>query len=526
MTGAARTWRRGAPTTVVALVAAIAGAFTLRLAFPAPSMWVLAPVGVALTLWALRGRSARGGALVGFVGGLAFWLPLIDWIRFFLGEAGAGDVGLVLLVALASFMSLWGALGSALIAVVLRRSPTDLRWRLGVVPPVVAGLWTAREGLSATVPWGGFSWGRVGFSQAGGPIDGLFSWVGAAGVSFLVVALAALAVETVAAGPPPASARGWSLVARGGTPVTVLALLLVLVPAWAVPARGSITVAGIQGDTKSSYADPPKVPGDVLRTQVRETLAIEGRRVDLVVWPEGGSDRDPIRDPGAARLWDEVVRRIGAPLLGWSVTQTGERYFNSSLLWTADGVAAQYDKRHPVPFGEYVPARPVFHAIVPGLVDLLQRDYTPGSRDSTIPVGDGVRAGVFICFDIADDALTRAAVAQGAQFLISPSNNTDFGRYSDESVQQLQIARVRALESGRTVIGVSTVATSAVIAPDGTVTDRLPTWTPGAIVARIPLAEGTTPAMVLGAWLEPLLGALGLAGWIVALVAGRRRGPT
>ena len=150
-------WRAGAPTTGIAVLAAVVGGFVLRTAFPAPSVWILAPVGVAVSLWAFRGRSPRGGAVVGLVGGLAFFLPLIEWIRFFLGEAGANGVGLVLLIALATFMSLWGALSGAIIASAYRAAERigraeSLRGRVVIVPLVVAGVWTAREGLSATMP--------------------------------------------------------------------------------------------------------------------------------------------------------------------------------------------------------------------------------------------------------------------------------------------------------------------------------------------------------------------------------------
>lgn len=515
----------------VALLGTIAGGLTLRFAFPGPSLWWLAPIGVALTLAALRGRTARAGFLLGLVGGLAFWLPLIDWIRYFLGTAGAGDVGLVLLFALATFMSLWGAIGAALIAVVLRRSPTEPGWRLGLVPLIVAGVWTAREGVSGTVPWGGFSWGRVGFSQAGGAIDGLFSWVGASGVTFLTVWLSALVVELIVLRPRSLMVgRTERMLAVAGpvgraVPAIALALVLVAVPAWTVPTRGSVTVAGVQGNTKSSYADPPEYVGAVLAAQVAQTLTLEGRRLDLVVWPEGGNDVDPLRDPAARQVWNSVVDRLGAPLLGWAVTQRGSQYFNTSLLWTQNGAGPRYDKRHLVPFGEYVPARSAFRAIAPTLVDLLQREYTPGSGASTMALGGGRLAGVFICFDIADDALVRQAVSSGAQFLLAPSNNTDFGRGPDESLQQLQIARVRALETGRSLLAVSTVAPTAVIRPDGTIVDKLPGWSAGTVVAQMPQAVGITPSTAIGGVLERVLGSLGIGGWLALLLdaAMRRR---
>lgn len=519
--------RDGAPTGSIALLAAIGGGLALRLAFPGPSLWWLAPFAVGLVLWSIRGRRPFAAAGLGLVAGLAFFIPLIDWIRYFLGTAEANDVGLGLLLALSAFMALWWALFSALTAVASQRLPNSLGWRLGLVPLVVAGLWATREGLSATVPWGGFSWGRVGFSQAGGALDGLFSWVGTAGVSFAVVWLAAFALELIAAGEPLLSGSraerilvGFGSAARLAPAVTV-ALLLALVPAWQVSHRGELTIAGVQGNTKSSYAEPPTYSGEVLNAQTTETLTLTGRRLDLVVWPEGGSDLDPEQDSGAAEVWSDLVTQLDAPLLGWAVTHRGEKYYNTSLLWTTAGHGASYDKRHPVPFGEYVPERALFQAIVPGLVDLLQREYTPGTGSPTLRLPDGHLVGVFICFDVADDSLARLAVADGAQVLLAPSNNTDFGRGTDESEQQLQIAKVRALESGRSVLSVSTVATTALIGPDGTIERRVATWRPETLVATVPLAQGTTPDMVAGSAIELFLGGVGLAGLVVALTQGR-----
>src|SRR5690606_41283559 len=87
----------------------------------------------------------------------------------------------------------------------------------------------------------------------------------------------------------------------------------------------------------------------------------DGEGVDVVIWPEGGSDLDPLRVPQAARVFDSVSRAAGAPLVGWAVTTRGEHFFNTSLVWRAgEGAVDFYDKRHPVPFGEYVPDRAVW----------------------------------------------------------------------------------------------------------------------------------------------------------------------
>ena len=99
----------------------------------------------------------------------------------------------------------------------------------------------------------------------------------------------------------------------------------------------------------------------------------------------------------------------------------------------------------------------------------------------------------------------------GAELILAQTNNADFGT-TDESVQQLAIARMRALETGRTVVNISTVGTSAMIAPDGSTIDELPTWTAGTMVHDVPLSTALTPAMIVGRHFEWLIAGFALAG--------------
>jgi apolipoprotein N-acyltransferase len=134
-----------------------------------------------------------------------------------------------------------------------------------------------------------------------------------------------------------------------------------------------------------------------------------------------------------------------------------------------------------------------------------------------------VQAGLAICFDIVDDALLHQMMDGGAEIILAPTNNADFGD-SQESVQQLAIARLRAIEYGRTVVNTSTVGTSAIIAPDGSTITQLETFTPGVMLEEVPLSNAVTPASVIGRWVEWLAGLLGLGGLAVAIVRGRERG--
>ena len=491
--------RLALPLPAAILLAAVAGAI-LDAGFPDRSWWILAPIGVFLMLLALLGRGLWSGLLIGMVSGLSFWLIHISWLTLYLGP--------VPWLALAGLQSIFFGISLALIGVVLQSGPRvwpTALGRLGMVPVVVAGLWTAREAISAVWPYGGFAWGRLAISQSESPFNSLVAWVGMSGLSFLLVWLSALCVQLVRENP-------LRLAVRGSIAVAAVALLLV-VPAWPTVPSGQTRLAAVQGASDAGLFARYS-PGQILSDHTSATLAVIDEDVDFVVWPENASDIDPLRSTDAARNLDYLSRAMDVPIVAGTITQRDDRFFNSSLLWKAgEGAVDIYDKVHPVPFAEYMPDRAFWRPFAPELIDLVARDYAIGTRDNVFDI-DGIMAGIAICFDIADDQLVHEMVEDQAEIILAQTNNADFGR-TDESVQQLAIARLRAIESGRTVVNISTVGTSAIITPDGATLDSLPTWLPGAMVQTVPLSDTVTPAMAAGRGIEWLVSGLGLAGLVL-----------
>ncbi|MFC5930998.1 apolipoprotein N-acyltransferase [Cryobacterium melibiosiphilum] len=506
-----------------ALLLAVGAGIVLDAAFPDRDWWALAPVGVLLMLLALLGRGPWTGLLVGLVGGLAFWLTHIFWITLYLGA--------VPWLALGGLQSIFFAVGLALTAVVLssgpRVWPTRLG-RLGVVPIVVAGLWTAREAISAVWPYGGFAWGRVALSQSESPLGSLVGWVGLSGLSFLVVFVAALVLqllrEPLALPAPESPPRlGWGASAPLWQSTLVVAAItaLLVVPAFPIVESGTARLAAVQGASDAGLFAQNE-PGQILNDHASATLPLIGEPVDFVVWPENASDIDPTRSTDAARVADYISTAMDAPLITGTITLQDGTYYNSSLLWkSGEGAVDIYDKVHPVPFAEYMPDRAFWRPFAPDLIDLIGRDYGIGTRDNIFDI-DGIMAGIAICFDIADDQLVHEMIDDHAEIILAQTNNADFG-YTDESVQQLAIARLRAMETGRTVVNISTVGTSAIITPDGATLDQLPVWEPGSMVQTVPLSATVTPAMEVGRGLEWLLSGLGLAGFLLCVRHARTR---
>ena len=496
-----------------AVLASAAAGLLLDLASAPVGWWPVTFVSVTVALVALIGRSIGGALLVGTVFGAVFYTTHLMWVGEFLGP--------VPWLALAGLEAALFGVGAVPIALAYRwaaRYPARGLVQLLAVPPLIGGLWASREVVMGAWPYSGFPWARVGMTQVGGPLAEVASWTSVTGLSLLIVVVCAAGVQWIRAG-------GIRFLV-GLHPAVSIAALLVIAPQFPTAPAGEFRVGWVQGNGPTGYFDD-KTPGEVLAAQTAATVPLYGQPMDLLAWPEGGVDADPLNAPATAAGLDRVVKAAGAPLLMNAATTRGADVFNTSLLWTADPAGRQWhDKVNPVPFGEYVPDRWFYELIAPDLVGLIQREYTPGSNPPLVQVGD-VGVGLAICFDVIYDTVIWDAVRAGAEVFVFQTNNADF-RGTDENLQQLAFARMRAIETGRAVVNVSTVGTSQVIAPDGTTLDSLDVDTTGAAITTVPLREGVTPGVRLGPWLSfplvlgsgTILAALGLSSRRHALSAG------
>lgn len=496
---------------MISVLAAVAGGVGATLAFPDTGWWWTAPLGMAALWLALRRDGARWNLLLGTVFGLVLFVPMISW-------AGVA-VGAVPWAALSLLEALMVGLFGAGWTWARRWAPVRSRRWLQVL--VFASAWVAVEELRSRWPFGGFPWGRLAFSQADSPIAAL-AWLGGAplvsgavAASGGLLAIAWLAVRERAVGRAARTALVGAVVVAGG----------LLVPLDDAAQAGSLEVGVVQGNVPGRGLDAFGREWQVLDNHVAGTRALLGTvrpgQLDVVLWPENGSDVDPQADGRAAGLIDDTARAIGAPMVVGTVQypESGGRY-NTSVLWQPGvGVVAQYSKQHPAPFAEYIPMRSLVRPFS-SAVDLVTRDMLPGHAPGMLPLasprlGRTVGLGTVICFEVAYDDLVRSAVTAGGEVLVVQTNNASFGR-SAESTQQLAMTRLRAIEHGRAAVQVSTVGVSAVVGPDGRVQQRTGLFTAEQMVASLPLRESRTPATYGGPWLARGVDAFALA----ALLAG------
>lgn len=496
---------------------AIAGGALTWASFPDLGWWGAAAPGIALLVLALRRDSARWNALIGLVWGLTFFLPHITWADY--------AVGRIPWFALAAFEAGYVALFGAAWTWARRGNAVWRNRWLQVTVFVV--LWVAVEELRSTWPFGGFPWGRLAFSQADSPVSAL-AWLGGAPL-----------VSAAVAGVGILLAQTWTAARRLVVPGVFIRLALagaVLVAGLFVPLdtraeAGSLAVGAVQGNVPTPGLDAFAQARVVLGNHVAGTLALLDRvkpgQLDLVLWPENGTDVDPQVDGAAADQIDSAARALQAPMLVGTVQYppSGGRY-NTAVLWLpGQGVVAQYTKQHPAPFAEYIPFRSLVRPFS-SAVDLVTQDMIAGTKVGLVPLesarlGRTVGIGDVICFEVAYDTLPREAVLAGAEMLVVQTNNASFG-YTAESTQQLAMSRLRAIELGRATVQISTVGVSAVIEPNGAVAQQTALFTSEQLVATLPLRHSLTPAARLGDWPAWIVDALALCVVMTGMAGARR----
>jgi apolipoprotein N-acyltransferase len=389
-------------------------------------------------------------------------------------------------------------------------------------------LWVTQEAFRDRAPFGGFPWGRLAFSQGDAPALRLAAYGGAPLVTFAVAAAGGALVAL--------AWRRWVLnrsvlVPAGGFLIVAAALIAgpAAVPV-AHPGGPTKLVAIIQGNVPRLGLDFNEQRRAVLDNHVKATIALaaqvtdgKARRPDLVVWPENSSDIDPLRNADAAQEISAAAADIGAPILVGAVLQTDKPadIKNAGILWrpgTGPDLSQEYVKRHPVPFAEYMPLRPIAR-LVTDKVDLVE-NMLKGDHPGVIDTGP-LTLGDVICFEVAYDGIVRDTVTGGAQVLAVQTNNATFNEA--EARQQMAMVRLRAVEHGRDALMVSTVGVSGFVDTDGSVHGATGFNTPATVVRVMRLGGPTTLATRLGQWPEWVGVVLALAALLGAVPLRRRQ---
>ncbi len=380
-----------------------------------------------------------------------------------------------------------------------------VRAPLGSVLMAFPAAWTLFEWLRGWI-FTGVPWLALGYSQVDSPLAGLAPLIGVYGVSF-ATALCAGLLYLVATGPNRLRlAGGFALVLA-----LVIGQLLRQIE-WTSPQGAPVRVALLQGNISQDLKFQANRYATTLALYKRMIEASEGR---LIVLPETAIPRflDAV-DPGYLEGIARTAAARGADvLIGVPIRDPDGRYFNSVVSLGASP-SQRYDKAHLVPFGEFVPYG--FHWIVK-TVAIPMSDFSLGRQDPRPLSLAGQRVAPNICWE---DAFGEEIIRQlpEATLLVNVSNVAWFGD-SLAPAQHLQISRMRAIETGRTMLRATNTGMTAIIDPHGELVARLPQFAEGVLEGEVQGRSGATPYVRVGNY-PVVLACLAL---IAALVFRRAR---
>ncbi len=466
--------------------------------FPA----TLAALVVLIHLW-MRAPSPPAALRTGFFFGLGLYGAGASWVYVSLNRYGAMPVPLAAVATLAwcAFLALFPALAGWIQARVARDSGAPVALHAVLLIPAA---WTLIEW---PLSWflTGFPWLALGYTAIDDPLSG---YAPLGGVYAVTLAM------TVAAG------LVWCIAINQSRWIAAGALGLLLAcgygmraTEWTTPVGEPLRVALLQGNVPQEMKFDPARYEKMLETYARLAEAGSAR---LIVLPETAVPRflDLVEPAFLERLKAAAVRNGGDLLLGVPVRTAGGDYLNSVIsLGVSPG--ARYDKVHLVPFGEFVP--PGFGWII-RVLSIPLSDFTRGRTDQRPMAIAGQRVALNVCYEDAYGAELIRQLPE-ATLLVNVSNVAWFGD-SLAPAQHLQIARMRALETGRVYLTAANTGITAAIWPDASVRQRMKQFEQGRIEFEVRGYDGATPYVRFGDWPAVLLALLALA--FVAL-RGRSR---
>ena len=481
-------------------------------AFQPTGLWPLMPLGFALLCeLIIRSGSLRRALFTGWWFGVGQFVVGLNWIAtaFTYQAAMPAWLGWIAVVLLSLYLAVYPMLA------------VGLAWRAGRDNPlalmlVLAGAWAIAEWLRAGI-FTGFAWNPVAVILVDTPLRGMAAGIGTYGLSAFVVILGSIL---------------WLAAKREFKPAMISGVAIVLA---AVLFRPD---APLPASEKTVRVVQPNIGqedkwregfGDQAANRLASLSLPKSDRRRLLLWPEAAVTEpvtDQRRDPRAQmlaqfeRMRAAMVLGPGDTLVtgGIGLTSKDGRTLtgaSNSVFAIAPGgrVLGRYDKAHLVPYGEYLPMRPLLSAIglsrlAPGDLDF---DDGPGPRTIDLP-GFG-RMGVQVCYEIIFSGQV-ADRAHRPDFIFNPSNDAWFGRWGPP--QHLAQSRLRAVEEGLPVIRATPTGISAVVDADGRLLKSLPWRTAGRIDTTIPVARPATLFARLGNIIPVIFGFLLVAAGIAA----------
>ncbi len=477
--------------------------------FPLP----VATLALLIMLWR-RATSPRRAALIGFSFGLGYFLAGVSWVYVSLHDFGAMPALLAGVVTLlfCAFLALYPAVTGWIYHALGARAPIAT---LAALPAV----WTLSEWLRGWV-FTGFPWLALGYAQVpDSPLAGYVPMVGVYGASFATVLTAGLIVtlwtrwkESRASNAANRSGR-FSLIRHPSSLILVFFWLggyALRHIDWTEPAGAPLTVSVLQGNTPQET----KWREDKIQSTLDSySSLIAATNARLVILPETALPLflHDVPQDYLDRVAEHARKHHGDVLIGIPERDSQRNYYNSVLSYGA-APTQTYRKSHLVPFGEFVPLKPLFGWFLE-VTRIPLLDFSRGAQTQQPLAVAGQRVAVNICYEDAFGAEIIRQLPQ-ATLLANVSNVAWFGR-SLAPQQHLQISQARALETGRFMLRATNTGMTAIIDQRGRVREVAPAYTTAIVTGEV---QGYAGATVYVRWGDvPIIGlslVLTGCGWL------------
>jgi apolipoprotein N-acyltransferase len=460
-------------------VLATAGGLMAAAGFAPLGIFPLPILSLALLFWLwTQAASPRISAWLGFSFGLGLFGAGVGWIYVALHDYGYMPMPLALLATLlfSAFLALFPALAGYLQA----KMPLPGWQRIVLLFPAIWGAVELLRGYLMT----GFPWLTLGYSQVpDSPLAGYAPILGVYGVSLLLAISAGLVV--------------WGVQQRQNAQGKAAGLMLALLwlggwglqgVEWTIPQGEPVKVSLLQGNIGQ---DEKFEEGQLVGTLETYRRLVEGSDARLIVLPETALPllRSELPESYADMLREHARQQGGDVLIGAFEREQG-LYYNSMFSLGASA-SQSYRKNHMVPFGEFIPLRPVFGWLINEVLNIPMGDLSSGGAHQPLLDLAGQHIAMNICYeDVFGEEIIRALPQ--ATLLLNTSNDAWYG-VSHAAMQHNQIAQMRALESGRMMLRATNTGVTSVIGSDGRIRHMLPQHREGVLTAQVQGYAGATP---------------------------------
>ncbi|WGL17562.1 apolipoprotein N-acyltransferase [Microbulbifer bruguierae] len=478
-------------------VAALIAGGLLTLSFAPFNYWWCSLLSLVLFAWLL----APGRDSLPLTGKRTYWLALCygiglfatggSWVYVSITDFGNSSplLGVVLTGAFVGILALVFALPFSLLA----------HFRSQPVPFALAfsALWFVSEWFR-TWMFTGFPWLFAGYGHIHTWLAGWAPVVSVYGIG-LLLALTAAVVALILRGAFPSwkSARTLALVSV--TALTWPVGLLLKQVEWTYATEKTKTVGLVQANIPQEKKWQPEFRGETLRRYQSATEQLHHQGVDVVIWPEAALPLFYHHAPNLMQALQKNAQQAETDLITgilYDTEQDQRRVVHNSAV--VFGQTEQlYHKRHLVPFGEYVPLEDWIRGTIE-FFDLPTSYIRPGPEGQKPLQAGTLSWAPLICYEIVYPQLV-ASSSGDADVLLTLSNDAWFGK-SIGPLQHMQMAQMRALETRRYLVRGTNTGITAVVAPDGSITDQLPQFEQATLVARVEARRGFTPFMRTGIW--------------------------